>query len=176
MSACSTVIKVSTRTASRLPEISVDDIGDHIICFVPGARSMVTAGIPGVTNTSQFSVISSVATSVLLAIISFPPSILTAGERALLIPARHPTYPANELPNIGFPLLDCASVASPSLAYLEFASASHLLSLRLVQLVCQLNSLNRRNFTVQEIAELSEILTVQKNARALVSWFAEATQ
>jgi hypothetical protein len=28
----------------------------------------------------------------------------------------------------------------------------------------------------QEIAELSEILTVQKNARALVSSFAEATQ
>jgi hypothetical protein len=31
-----------------------------------------------------------------------------------------------------------------------------------VQLVCQRNSLNRRSFTVQEIAELSEILTVQK--------------
>jgi len=62
------------------------------------------------------------------------------------------------------------------MAYLEFASASHRLSLRLVQLVCQRNSLNRRGFTVQEIAELSEILTVQKNARALVSWFAEATQ
>jgi hypothetical protein len=112
----------------------------------------------------------------LLAIISFPPSIFTAGERALLFSARHPTYPANELPNIGFPLLDCASVASPSMAYLEFASASHLLALRLMQLVCQRDSLNRRSFTVQEIAELSEILTVQKNEKALVSWFAEATQ
>src|SRR5260370_27243119 len=137
---------------------------------------MVTVGIPGVRNTSQFSVISSAATSVLLAMISFSPSILPAGQRAVMIPARHPTYPANELPNIGFPLLDCASVASPSMAYLEFASASHRLALRLVQLVCQRNSLNRRGFTVQEIAELSEILTVQKNARALVSWFAEATQ
>jgi hypothetical protein len=112
----------------------------------------------------------------LLAIISFPPSILTAGERALVIPARHPTYPANELPNIGFPLLDCASVASYSMAYLEFVSASHLLSLRLMQLACQRNSLNLRSFTVQEIAELSEIPTVQKNARALVSSFAEANQ
>jgi hypothetical protein len=33
-----------------------------------------------------------------------------------------------------------------------------------MQLVCQRNSLNRRSFTVQENAELSEILTVQKNA------------
>jgi len=48
--------------------------------------------------------------------------------------------------------------------------------LRLMQLVCQRNSLNLRSFTVREIAELSEILTVQKNARALVSSFAEATQ
>jgi hypothetical protein len=45
-----------------------------------------------------------------------------------------------------------------------------------VQLVCQRNSLNRRSFTVQEIAELSEILTLQKNARALVSSSAEVTQ
>jgi hypothetical protein len=46
----------------------------------------------------------------------------------------------------------------------------------LMQLVCQRNSLNRRNSTVREIAELSEILTVQKNARALVSSSAEETQ
>jgi hypothetical protein len=36
--------------------------------------------------------------------------------------------------------------------------------------------LNLRSFTVQEIAELSEILTVQKNARALVRSSAEVTQ
>jgi hypothetical protein len=42
------------------------------------------------------------------------------------------------------------------------------ISLRLMQLVCQGNSLNLRGFTVQEIAELSEILTVQKNAGALI--------
>ena len=45
-----------------------------------------------------------------------------------------------------------------------------------MQLACQLNSLNLRSFTVQEIAELSEILTVQKNAIPLVSSAAEATQ
>jgi hypothetical protein len=72
--------------------------------------------------------------------------------------------------------LDCASVASHSMAYLEFVAASHLLSLRLMQLACQRISLNLRSFTVQEIAELSEILTVQKNAKALVSSFGEATQ
>jgi hypothetical protein len=53
------------------------------------------------------------------------------------------------------------------MSYIEFVSASHLLLLRLMQLVCQRNSLNLRGFTVQEIAELSEILTVQKNARPL---------
>jgi hypothetical protein len=35
-----------------------------------------------------------------------------------------------------------------------------------MQLLCQRNSLNLRSFTVQEIAEFSEILTVQKNDRA----------
>src|SRR5712692_6805819 len=32
----------------------VVDIGDHICCVVPGGRSLVTVGMPGVTNTSQF--------------------------------------------------------------------------------------------------------------------------
>src|SRR5882762_2442402 len=32
----------------------VADIGDHICCVVPGGRSLVTVGMPGVTNTSQF--------------------------------------------------------------------------------------------------------------------------
>ena len=50
---------------SRLPEISVDDIGDHISCFVRGARSLAMVGMPGVTSTSQFSVLSPVATSVM---------------------------------------------------------------------------------------------------------------
>jgi hypothetical protein len=45
-----------------------------------------------------------------------------------------------------------------------------------VQLLCQRNSLNLRSFAVQEIAELSEILTVQKNARTLVSSSSEATR
>src|SRR5439155_26221791 len=41
----------------------VDDIGDHICCFVPGGRSLVTVGMPAVTNTSQFSGMSRVLTS-----------------------------------------------------------------------------------------------------------------
>jgi hypothetical protein len=45
-----------------------------------------------------------------------------------------------------------------------------------MQLACQLNSLNLRSFTVEEIAERSEILTVQKNARPRVSSSAEETQ
>jgi hypothetical protein len=45
-----------------------------------------------------------------------------------------------------------------------------------MQLACQCNSLNRRSFTMQEIAELSEILTVQKNERAVVSSSAELFQ
>jgi hypothetical protein len=45
-----------------------------------------------------------------------------------------------------------------------------------MQLLCQGNSLNLRSFTVQEIAELAEILTVQKNDAALITFSAEATQ
>jgi hypothetical protein len=47
---------------------------------------------------------------------------------------------------------------------------------RLKQLACQGNSLNLRSFTGREIAEPSEILTVQKNAWALITSSAEATQ
>ena len=39
---------------------------------------------------------------------------------------------------------------------------SHL-HLRLMQLVCQRNSLNLHGFAMQEIADFSELLTVQKN-------------
>jgi hypothetical protein len=45
-----------------------------------------------------------------------------------------------------------------------------------MQLACQCNSLNRGSFTAQEIAELSEILTVQKNERARISPSAELSQ
>jgi hypothetical protein len=45
-----------------------------------------------------------------------------------------------------------------------------------MQLLCQCNSLNLRSFTVQEIAEASEILIVQKNDGALITLSAEATQ
>src|SRR5260370_41582784 len=43
----------------------VDDIGDHIRCSMPGGRSLVTVGVPGVTNTSQFSALSCVSISVI---------------------------------------------------------------------------------------------------------------
>src|ERR1700726_4531301 len=51
--ACSTVIGVSTRTASRSPEISVDEIGGHGRSFSPGGKSLVLAGMLGARNTSQ---------------------------------------------------------------------------------------------------------------------------
>src|SRR6267142_950013 len=43
---------------------------------------------------------------------------------------------------------------------------------RRLQLVCQRNSLNRREDTAQEIAELSEILTDQENIRRMSLPFA----
>src|SRR5258708_38796276 len=51
--ACSTVIGVSTRTASRSPEIRVDEIGGHGRSFSPGGKSLVMAGMLGARNTSQ---------------------------------------------------------------------------------------------------------------------------
>src|ERR1700726_3265112 len=52
--ACSTVIGVSTRTASRSPEMRVDEIGRHGRCFSPGVKSLVMAGMLGPKNTSHF--------------------------------------------------------------------------------------------------------------------------
>src|ERR1700720_637763 len=51
--ACSTVIGVSTRTASRSPEIRVDEIGGHGRSFSPGGKSLVIAGMLGARNTSH---------------------------------------------------------------------------------------------------------------------------
>src|SRR5258705_13130709 len=53
--ACSTVIGVSTRTASRSPEMRVDEIGGHGRCFSPGGKSLVMAGMLGAKNTSHLS-------------------------------------------------------------------------------------------------------------------------
>jgi hypothetical protein len=39
---CSTVMNVSTKTASCLPEMSIDDIGDHLRFVTPGDKSAVT--------------------------------------------------------------------------------------------------------------------------------------
>src|SRR5580700_9382370 len=42
---------VSTSTASRLPKISVEEMGDHFISLAPGGRSLVTTGISALTRT-----------------------------------------------------------------------------------------------------------------------------
>ena len=39
---CSNVMNVSTKTASCLLEMSVDDIGDHLRSVTPGSKSEVT--------------------------------------------------------------------------------------------------------------------------------------
>src|SRR5438128_2418366 len=44
---------VSTRTASRLPEMSVEEMGDHFTSLVPGGKSSMTTGIWPLTNTSH---------------------------------------------------------------------------------------------------------------------------
>src|SRR5260370_42707946 len=49
------VIGVSTRTASRSPEIRVDEMGGHGRCFSPGGKSLVMAGMLGDKNTSHVS-------------------------------------------------------------------------------------------------------------------------
>src|SRR5580700_4941400 len=51
--ACSTEMGVSTRIASRSPEIRVDEIGGHGRCFSPGGKSLVMAVMLGAKNTSQ---------------------------------------------------------------------------------------------------------------------------
>src|ERR1700691_6406380 len=50
---CSTVMNVSTKMASCLPEMSVDDIGDHLRSVTPGGKSAVTTRGWVLTNTSQ---------------------------------------------------------------------------------------------------------------------------
>src|SRR2546428_13802775 len=50
-----------------------DAIGDHICCVVPGGRSLVTVGMPGVTNTSQFKSRSSLMLALLHSVCSLLP-------------------------------------------------------------------------------------------------------
>ena len=72
---CATVVKASTRTASRFPEIKVEDVGDHLACAVPGGRSPVTTGMPWMTKTFQRNVnlrVPRLAIGPLLAIGPFP--------------------------------------------------------------------------------------------------------
>src|SRR5271168_2301417 len=45
---------VSTSTASRSPEIRVDEIGGHGRCVSPGGKSLVMAGMLDARNTSHF--------------------------------------------------------------------------------------------------------------------------
>src|SRR5882724_1514033 len=73
--ACSTVIGVSTRTASRSPEISVDEIGGHGRSFSPGGKSLVIAGMLGARYTSQLRDIFRVVRSELEVLLSDCPCI-----------------------------------------------------------------------------------------------------
>src|SRR3989454_7651254 len=50
-----------------------DAIGDHICGVVPGGRSLVTVGMPGVTNTSQFKSRSSLMCALLNSVCSLLP-------------------------------------------------------------------------------------------------------
>ncbi len=50
---CCQVAGTSTRTASRLPKISVDEVGCQYVSLVLGAGSFVGTGTPGVMNTSH---------------------------------------------------------------------------------------------------------------------------
>src|SRR6059036_346993 len=73
----------------------VDDIGCHIPCFAPGGRSLVTMGMPGVTNTSQFSGMSCRVTT---SVISLFPSWAELTERGSLLTL----FPRNPLSDVGW--------------------------------------------------------------------------
>src|SRR6266403_6097556 len=70
----------------------VDAIGDHIPCFVPGGRSLVTMGMPGVTNTSQCKSRSSLMFALLHAVCSLLP-----------------LFPRDPLADIGWAMEECSS-------------------------------------------------------------------
>src|SRR5580693_4523044 len=79
--ACSTVIGASTRTASRSPEIRVDEIGGHGRCFSPGGKSLVMAGMLGAKNTSHVSDICLVVRRDLEVLLSDCPCLERASAR-----------------------------------------------------------------------------------------------
>src|SRR4029077_3531638 len=66
---------VSTRTASRSPEISVDEIGGHGRAVSPGATSGAIAGMLGAKNTSHVSDVFFIARPELAALLSDCPDI-----------------------------------------------------------------------------------------------------
>src|SRR6476660_4508790 len=72
---------VSTRTASRSPEISVDEIGGHGRAVSPGATSGAIAGMLGARNTSQVRGLFSVARPELAALLSDCPYITSSPSR-----------------------------------------------------------------------------------------------
>src|SRR5580704_16232501 len=78
--ACSTVIGVSTRTASRSPEIRVDEIGGHGRSFSPGGISLVIAGMLGARNTSHLRGLLRVVRLALAVLLSDCPCILRASS------------------------------------------------------------------------------------------------
>src|ERR1700732_1470104 len=78
--ACPTVIGVSTRTASRSPEISVDEIGGHGRSVSPGDTSGAIAGMLGARNTSHVRDIFLVARPELAVLLSDCPCIERAAS------------------------------------------------------------------------------------------------
>src|SRR5206468_8477293 len=70
----------------------VDAIGCHIGCVVPGGRSLVTVGMPGVTNTSQFKSRSSLMCALLNSVYSL-----------------WPLFPRDPLPDIGWAMEEFSS-------------------------------------------------------------------
>src|SRR5438132_1973429 len=67
-------------------------IGDHICGVVPGGRSLVTVGMPGVTNTSQFKSRSSLMCALLHSVCSLLP-----------------LFPRDPLADIGWAMEECSS-------------------------------------------------------------------
>src|SRR5258706_14913379 len=80
---CSTVMGASTRTASRSPEISVDEIGGHGRAVSPGGTSGAIAGRLGDRNTSHVRDIFLVARPELAALLSDCPYIERASPSGI---------------------------------------------------------------------------------------------
>src|SRR6267142_2280421 len=90
-------VRMSERHNDHIVALEVNHVfgqcfGNHICCFVPGGRSLVTVGMPGVTNTSQFKSRS----SLMFALLNSVSSLL-------------PLFPRDLLPDIGWAIEEFSS-------------------------------------------------------------------